>query len=84
LSEHVHNGSTRPISPLAKGWRSPRRVVGIILMLSVFLMILGGVYAYRHRHDTICKDKRPPVAQLDLGLGQVQYRCHDGSIVTKP
>jgi hypothetical protein len=82
--ENAQNGATRPISPLATGWRSPRRVVGIILALSVFLMILGGAYAYRHRHDTICKDRRPPVAQLDLGLGQIQYKCHDGQIVTKP
>jgi hypothetical protein len=78
------NGAARPVSTTAVGWRSPRRVLGIILALSLLLALLGAVYAYRHRHDTICRDGRAPVAQLDLGLGQVQYRCHDGQIVTKP
>ena len=55
-----------------------------LLALSLLLMLLGTAYAYHHRHHTICRDRRAPVAQLDLGLGQVEFRCHDGQIVTQP
>ena len=81
----MENGSERPVSARpATGWNSKRRVIGVILAISVGLMILGGAYAFMHRHDKICRDGRAPKAQRDYGLGQVQYLCHDGQIVTKP
>jgi len=50
----------------------------------VVALFLGGMFAaYLSRHDTICSDRKPPVAQQDLGLGQISYRCHNGQIVNK-
>jgi hypothetical protein len=75
--------STNGTAPRAWSLPSPRRV---LLWIGIFtLFSLGGaaVYQYFHRNDTICRDKLPPVAQQDLGLGQMRYRCHDGQIVTK-
>ena len=81
----MENGSESAVSSRpATFWHSPRRVLGLIIVLSLFLAILGGAYAFLHRHDTICRDGRAPKAQRDYGLGQVQYLCHDGQIVTKP
>jgi hypothetical protein len=81
----VENGTEAPVSPRpATGWHSKGRVLGAILAISLFLAILGGAFAFLHRHDTICRDGRAPKAQRDYGIGQVQYLCHDGQIVTKP
>jgi hypothetical protein len=78
-------GNGQPVSPVrAAGWRSPRRVLGAILALWAVLILAGGAYAWFHRHDTICRDGRAPVAQHDVGIGQVEYRCHDGQLVTRP
>ena len=62
---------------------TPRQVLLVLGVFTLLSLVGGGVYAYTHRHETICRDRRPPVAQLDLGLGQIEYRCHDGQIVTK-
>jgi hypothetical protein len=62
---------------------SPRQVLLVLGVFTLLSLIGGGVYAYLHRHDTICRDGRPPAEQLDLGLGQIEYKCHDGQIVTK-
>ena len=62
--------------------RDRRRVLLAIAVFALVTMIGGAVYAYVHRTDTICRDRRPPVSQRDDGLGQIQYRCHDGQIVT--
>jgi len=78
----TENGA--PISQPAWSLPSPRQVLLAIGIFTLLAMIGGGVYAYYHRHDTICPDRLPPVSQRDYGLGQVQYRCHDGRIVTKP
>jgi len=62
---------------------TPRQVLAALGIFT--LLSLGGaaIYQHAHRHDTICRDKRPPVAQLDLGLGQIEYKCHNGQIVTQ-
>jgi hypothetical protein len=66
-----------------RSW-SRRRLLLALAAFWVVAMSGGAVYAWFHRHDTICRDRLPPVAQRDYGLGQVQYRCHNGQIVTKP
>ena len=72
------------VAPATGWWRDPRKLLLAIGVFAVAAMIAGGAYAYIHRHDTICKDGRPPKAQQAYGIGQVQYLCHDGQIVTKP
>lgn len=48
------------------------------------LLFAGGILAgYLSRNDAICSDRKPPKSQLDLGLGQIEYRCHNGQVVTK-
>ncbi len=73
-----------PVPRPAWSLPSPRRVllaIGIFTLLSV---IGGGVYQHFHRNDKICRDRRAPVSQRSYGIGQIQYRCHNGQIVTKP
>jgi hypothetical protein len=58
----------------------------VVIALAVFVvaaMIGGAAIAWFQRNDTICADRKLPVAQKDYGMGQVQYRCHNGEIVTK-
>jgi hypothetical protein len=40
--------------------------------------------AWNNRHHTICPDGKAPVSQRGGILGQVEYRCHDGRVVTTP
>ena len=75
--------TTNGTAPRAWNLPTPRRV---LLWLAIFSVVsLGGaaIYQHAHRHDTICKDGKPPVAQQDLGLGQIEYRCHNGQIVNQ-
>lgn len=61
-----------------------KRRVYIGLAAVLLALFAGGVIAgYMGRHTPICKDGKPPLAQQDYGIGQIQYRCHDGEIVTK-
>jgi hypothetical protein len=60
-----------------------RRFLVALAAFAVAGFLAGGVIAWTQRHDTICPDGRPPKAQRDLGLGQVEYRCHDGRVVKK-
>jgi hypothetical protein len=58
----------------------------VLLVLAVFTVIglAGGAYAaWRSRHDTICPNGKPPVAQRGEVIGQTEYRCSDGRVVTK-
>ena len=70
----------------ATGWRNPGGCLAArsSLIRSCFATILGGAFAWIHRHDTICRDGQAPQSQRDYGIGQVQYLCHDGQIVTRP
>jgi len=79
----VSNGHSI-VAPQPAWWRDKTKVLLAIVAFSVVLMVAGGAYAFAHRHDTICKDRLPPKAQRDYGIGQIQYLCHDGEIVTKP
>jgi hypothetical protein len=67
----------------ATGVRDRHRVLLAIALFALLGVAGGATYAWFHRHDAICRDGRPPAAQRDLGLGQVQFRCHDGQIVSK-
>jgi hypothetical protein len=46
------------------------------------LFVVGLVIGFRGRHNTICKDGRPPVAQREDAMGQVEFICHNGKTVT--
>ena len=63
--------------------RDRRRVLIAIAVFALVTMIGGAAYGYFHRNDTICRDRRAPISQRDDGLGQIEYRCHDGQIVKK-
>ena len=60
------------------------RLLITLAVVCVLLFAAGGVAAFMSRNDTICSDGKVPVAERSLGLGQMQYQCHDGEIVTKP
>ena len=63
--------------------RDRRRVIVVLVAITVVGLAGGAVAAWLSRNDTICRDGRVPVAQRDLGLDRIEYRCHDGQIVTK-
>jgi hypothetical protein len=48
------------------------------------LLFAGGIVAgYLSRHDKICPNGKPPVAQRSDVIGQTEYRCSNGVVVTK-
>jgi hypothetical protein len=51
--------------------------------VAVVLFAAGMISGYMGRHNAICKDGKPPLQQQDSGIGQVEYLCHNGQIVTK-
>jgi hypothetical protein len=63
--------------------RDKRRVLQALAVFAVIGFVGGGIAAWLSRRDTICPDRRPPKAQRDLGIGRIEYKCHDGRIVTK-
>jgi hypothetical protein len=63
--------------------KDKRRVYVGLASLCLLLFVFGLVYGYRGRDTPLCNDRRPPLQQQDTGLGQVEYRCHNGQIVTK-
>jgi hypothetical protein len=62
--------------------RSKRTVVILLAVLASAIFIAGMAAAFVNRHRTICSDGKPPVAQRGGILGQTEYRCHNGKIVT--
>lgn len=61
-----------------------RRFVLIALAAAALALFAGGaVAAFLSRHDSICPDHRPPLAQKSEVIGQTEYLCHDGRVVTK-
>jgi hypothetical protein len=62
--------------------RRQKRMVYVGLAVACLALFVAGlVYGYRGRHTPICKDGKPPVAQREDAMGQVQFICHDGSTV---
>lgn len=57
-------------------------LIGLVVVAAV--LFAGGIFAaYQSRHDTICPDGKPPKAQRSGIIGQTEYLCHDGRVVTK-
>ncbi|HET7647651.1 MAG TPA: hypothetical protein VFK17_03710 [Gaiellaceae bacterium] len=63
-------------------WKSKRAVVGLIAVICALVFAGGMVAAWNNRHHTICPDGKPPVSQRGGLLGQTEFRCHDGRVVT--
>jgi len=63
-------------------WRNRRSVLILIAVVCTGLFAAGMSAAYLNRHNTVCSDKRAPVAQRGGLLGQVVVRCHNGQVVT--
>jgi hypothetical protein len=63
-------------------WHSKRTVLTLVGVACLIVFIGGMAAAWHNRHHTICQDGRPPVAQRSDMLGLVDYKCHDGRIVT--
>ena len=65
--------------------RNRRKTVLIgIFVLCVVIFVAGMAAAWFSRHNTICKDGKPPVAQMGGQLDPTIYRCHNGEVVTQP
>lgn len=61
-----------------------KRVVMSGLVVFAVLLFAGGILAgYLSRHDKICPDGKPPIAQRSEVVGSTEYKCHGGVIVTK-
>ena len=56
----------------------------LLAIAGVCLVVFAGgmIAAWHNRHHTICPDGKPPVSQRGGILGQTEYRCHDGRVVT--
>lgn len=65
-------------------WRSKRTVLIALFGVALALFIAGMAAAWVNRHNTICKDGKPPQLQQGGILGQVVYLCHDGQLITTP
>jgi hypothetical protein len=65
--------------------RRDRNHVLMVLASIVVVLFVAGIYAaWNSRNDTICRDGKAPVSQRKgIGFGQIEYRCHDGQLVTK-
>jgi hypothetical protein len=59
-----------------------RLLIGLAVVC-LLLFAAGGVAAFMSRNDTICSDGKVPLRQRDVGMGQTQYWCHNGQLVTK-
>ena len=64
--------------------RKQKRLVYLGLTAAIVVLFAAGVISgYVGRHSSICSDGKPPVQQQDVGIGQVEFLCHNGKIVTK-
>jgi hypothetical protein len=62
--------------------RQKHRVYVGLAVTCLALFIAGLLYGYSGRHNAICKDGQPPVAQREDAMGQVEFICHNGTTVT--
>jgi hypothetical protein len=63
-------------------WKSKRSVLLGLAAVCLVLFVGGMAAAWNNRHHTICPDGKAPVAERSGLLGQTEYRCHDGRVVT--
>ena len=64
-------------------FRSKRFVMLALAVVGVLLFAGGVLAGYLSRHDKICPDGKPPIAQRSEVIGSTQYKCHGGVVVTK-
>ena len=87
MSRRVDGGSKRaevPALPAPEriGLRNKRTAI-LLLAAACAVVFAAGVFSgWMHRHDTICKDGKAPVAQRSDLLGNTEFRCHNGQTVT--
>ena len=61
-----------------------RRTLLIFLSVAFVVLFTGGIAAaILSRHDTICPDRKPPIAQRGGLLGPPEFLCHGGVGVAK-
>ncbi|HEX3805902.1 MAG TPA: hypothetical protein VHV52_03885 [Gaiellaceae bacterium] len=65
-----------------RNWTSRRTVLLALAGVCVVLFAGGMAAAWHNRDHTLCKDGKPPVSQRSDMLGTVDYKCHDGSVIT--
>jgi hypothetical protein len=65
-------------------WRSKRQVLLLIVGAAVLLMLAGMAAAWYNRKNTTCSDGKPPLEQRGGVLGQTEFLCHNGKIITTP
>jgi hypothetical protein len=63
--------------------RNKKRVLWSLAVYALVGLMIGAYFAYRSRHDTICPNGKPPVAQRSDIIGQTEYRCTNGVVVKK-
>jgi hypothetical protein len=63
--------------------RNKRFVLTMLAALAVLLFAGGVAAGYLSRHDKICPDGKPPIAQRSEVIGSTAYKCHGGVIITK-
>jgi hypothetical protein len=63
-------------------WHSPRKVLLLVGVICALVFVAGMGAAWLNRDNSICSDRKDPVAQRGGILGQVVYQCHNGQIVT--
>jgi hypothetical protein len=63
-------------------WHSRRTVLVLIGAACAAIFIAGMAAAFVNRHKTICSDGKPPKAQRSGILGQTEYQCRNGQVVT--
>lgn len=63
--------------------RSKRVVMSALVVFAVVLFSGGILAGYLSRHDKICPNGKPPIAQRSEVIGATEYKCSDGVVVTK-
>lgn len=63
-------------------WRNRRTVLVLLGVACAAIFIAGMAAAFVNRHKTICPDGKTPAAQRSGLLGQTEYRCQNGQVVT--
>ena len=64
--------------------RDRRTVLLLLFGMAAVLFVAGIGAAILSKNDTICPDGKPPIAQQPgVMIGQTEYLCHGGKVVTK-
>jgi hypothetical protein len=63
--------------------RNRKAVLAAMTACAIVLFAAGIFAAFLSRHNSICPDKKPPVAQRSDVIGPTEYRCANGVVVTK-